>query len=313
MVGLADVKITWKLRMLVAMATLALGAFAWASFSTLRAVEINSSLYWLIDASMTLQGDIAPPTLNLVEARILVYRAILESNRERRTQLLQQISDVRQTFEDTYERDMKRIPEGPIKTQLSGPVRNIAMQYFDEIDRELSPALVSGDSKRADRSREKLLEIATRHKTAVEELVKMADEYDKFLETRAASSVRSGTWMMMAVALGSALLIVLAGWFIGRAVSNPLRHIVARLKDISEGEGDLTKTVETHGSDEVAEVALYFNKFVSKLRDMIGSISENAQHVASASEQLSASSQQITANSEETSAQARLCRKPAIT
>ena len=121
------------------------------------------------------------------------------------------------------------------------------MQYFDEIDRELSPALVSGDSKRADRSREKLLEIATRHKTAVEELVKMADEYDKFLETRAASSVRSGTWMMMAVALGSALLIVLAGWFIGRAVSNPLRHIVARLKDISEGEGDLTKTVETHG------------------------------------------------------------------
>ena len=304
MVGLADVRITWKLRMLVAMAILALGAFAWVSFSTLRAVEINSPLYWQIDASMILQGDIAPPTLNLVEARILVYRAILESNRERRTQLLQQISDVRQTFEDTYERDVKRIADGPIKSQLSGPVRNIAMEYFDEVDRELSPALVSGDSKRADRSRERLLAIAIRHKAAVEELVKTADEYDKALEARATDNVRSGTWMMMAVALGSVLLIVLTGWIIGRAVSNPLRHIVARLKDISEGEGDLTKTVETHGSDEVAEVASYFNKFVSKLRDMIGSISENAQHVASASEQLSASSQQITANSEETSAQA---------
>ena len=60
MVGLADVKITWKLRMLVVMATLALGAFAWVAFSTLRAVEINSPLYWQIDSSMTLQGDIAP-------------------------------------------------------------------------------------------------------------------------------------------------------------------------------------------------------------------------------------------------------------
>ena len=204
----------------------------------------------------------------------------------------------------SYESDAKRLPDGPIKSQLSGPVHSIAMEYFDEVDGEFTPAFVSGDSKRADRSRAKLLEIATRHKAAVEELVKTADEYDKALEARASDSVRTGTWMMTAVAVGSTLLIVFAGWIIGRAVSNPLKNIVARLKDISEGEGDLTKTVDVYGSDEVAQVASYFNKFVSKLRDMIGSISENAQHVATASEQLSASSQQITANSEETSAQA---------
>jgi methyl-accepting chemotaxis protein len=109
---------------------------------------------------------------------------------------------------------------------------------------------------------------------------------------------------MVCVAIGASLLVIIMGYFIGKAVSKPLERISARLKDISDGEGDLTKVVEAHGTDEVAEVATHFNRFVAKLRGMIAAISENAQHVASASEQLSASSQQITANSEETSAQA---------
>jgi len=42
--------------------------------------------------------------------------------------------------------------------------------------------------------------------------------------------------------------------------------MTAMLKDISEGEGDLTKALDASGRDELAEVAEYFNRFVTKLR-----------------------------------------------
>jgi methyl-accepting chemotaxis protein len=140
----------------------------------------------------------------------------------------------------------------------------------------------------------------------VSEVVKLVQEDKASYEKSAGATVTSRTWLMGIVALGSIALIIFSGYFIGKTISAPLQHISNRLKDISEGEGDLTKTVETHGTDEIGEVATYFNHFVAKLRGMIESISENAEHVATASEELSATSHQITANSEETSAQARV-------
>ena len=304
MVGLADVKVAWKVRMLLAMSVISMAVFAWISFQALRIVEINGPLYIEISNSQALVSDVAPPSLNIMATRILVYRALLETNREKRIGLLQQISGARQEFQEAYERNSKKLPEGPIKAQLSGPVRQTAMEYFDEVDREFAPGLMSGDKKRADQARAVLVTIGDRHRSAVDELLKLAEQANKDHEDFAARTVKAKTWWMLLVGIGSIVLIIVAGYFIGQSITAPLQMIASRLRDISEGEGDLTKTVEAKGKDEVAEVATHFNHFVSKLRTMIAAISENAQHVASASEELSATSQQITANSEETSAQA---------
>lgn len=306
MVGLSDVRITWKLRLLVTMAMLALGAFAWVSFSTLRAVEINSPLYEQIDASMTLQGDIAAPELNLLEARLSVQRALLETEPAKREESLRGIAEAEKAFKDTFERDIKHVPEGAMKSILTGPVQQTATEYFDLVNRELIPTLRRGDMRKADEVRKQLTRIGDRNREAVADFLSKANEYDKSLESKATHEVARGTWTMVGVAFVAVLLIMTVGYIIGRVIANPLERIASRLKDISEGEGDLTKKVEAHGTDEVAQVAIYFNQFVAKLRTMIAAVSENAQHVASASEQLSASSQQITANSEETSAQANV-------
>ncbi|MGH9744890.1 MAG: methyl-accepting chemotaxis protein [Candidatus Acidiferrales bacterium] len=56
-------------------------------------------------------------------------------------------------------------------------------------------------------------------------------------------------------------------------------------------------------ADEIGQAGIALNKMKNNLREIIQSISDNAQHVASASAELSSTSQQISANSEETSAQ----------
>ena len=83
----------------------------------------------------------------------------------------------------------------------------------------------------------------------------------------------------------------------------PLRNILLMLKDISEGEGDLTKRLNTESNDETGELSAYFNKFVEKLQMIIGKITGNANTVASSAIGLSTVSAQIAANAEEMSKQ----------
>lgn len=307
MAGINDVKVTWKLRILIGMAIIALGVFAAVAFSTLRAVEIGGPAYQEISNDQDLIADIIPPNLNLMGARLQVYLLINESSHERRQALLNDLHQFRKDFDSNYDADVKVLEEGQIKSILTGPIHQTALVYFDQVDHGLVPLLESGDRKKIEDFRRKvLIPIAERHSEAVSELIKLTNERVEGHEKAASATVVSRTWIMCIVALCAIGMIVVTGYYIGKTISDPLHHIAARLRDISEGEGDLTKTVETHSSDEVGEVATYFNQFVAKLRNMISSIAENAEHVATASEELSATSHQITANSEETSAQARV-------
>ncbi len=85
-----------------------------------------------------------------------------------------------------------------------------------------------------------------------------------------------------------------------KSVVEPLKRTTEMLRDIAQGEGDLTKRLDADRKDEIGEMARFFNQFLGKLQDMIGSIAANADTVASSSTQLSTVSAQMTSNSENT-------------
>jgi methyl-accepting chemotaxis protein len=88
--------------------------------------------------------------------------------------------------------------------------------------------------------------------------------------------------------------------FFSKSIVGPIRRTMEMLKDISEGEGDLTKRLKATYKDEIGEMAGYFNRFLEKLQAMIGNITLNADTVASSSTELSSVSAQMTLNSENT-------------
>jgi methyl-accepting chemotaxis protein len=72
-----------------------------------------------------------------------------------------------------------------------------------------------------------------------------------------------------------------------RSVTRPIRRTVAMLKDIAEGEGDLTKRLEIIKQDEIGELAGWFNTFLEKLQALIGQIASNSTDVDQAAAELS--------------------------
>jgi len=133
------------------------------------------------------------------------------------------------------------------------------------------------------------------------------------------------------------VLIALAGliviyWNAGSIVK-PILRITDMLKEIAQGEGDLTKRLKTEGKDELATMANWFNQFLDQLQNLIGMIAkathgldkstgenfdvahktqeeitkqlQEIDQVATAVHEMAATSQEIAKNSSQTAEEAK--------
>src|SRR5580704_3912260 len=103
-----------------------------------------------------------------------------------------------------------------------------------------------------------------------------------------ARSSRLATTIFASVAAG-VLVLVVWGLALVRGVSKALNSMITMVKDVAEGEGDLTKRLEIISRDELGDLAKWFNLFLEKIHGIISQVSGTAAQVASASEELSSS------------------------
>jgi len=88
---------------------------------------------------------------------------------------------------------------------------------------------------------------------------------------------------LVMVALGFA-----ASQFLANALVKPLETIQNRMRDISEGEGDLTARLDVDGTDEIAGVSLHFNRFVENIQSIVHQVVAISSNIASGSLQMTA-------------------------
>ncbi len=83
-------------------------------------------------------------------------------------------------------------------------------------------------------------------------------------------------------------------YLIARSIIRPINSMTDSLKEIAEGEGDLTKEIPVTTKDELGVMGKTFNQMLEQLRSLIREVSSSAEQVAASSEQLTASSEETT-------------------
>jgi methyl-accepting chemotaxis protein len=98
--------------------------------------------------------------------------------------------------------------------------------------------------------------------------------------------------------IGICVMLLAAVWVFGsififqKQIVLPIEVLSARLREIAEGDGDLTKRLQVARNDELGQVASSFNVFMDQLQSIVRQVALGALHLATATTDIAATSAQ---------------------
>ena len=108
-------------------------------------------------------------------------------------------------------------------------------------------------------------------------------------------------------------VVVLLYVLVRRFVSVPLQFTSDALRNIAQGEGDLTVRLPVRGKDEIAELSEYFNETIAKIGSAIKSVDDNSGVMQSIGDELSSNMTETASALNEISANIEGVKEQAMT
>ncbi|HAI11981.1 MAG TPA: methyl-accepting chemotaxis protein [Phycisphaerales bacterium] len=106
-------------------------------------------------------------------------------------------------------------------------------------------------------------------------------------------AIASMQWVSMSTTFLGIAVSIIVGLWLGRSILRAIRDVTERIKDIAQGEGDLTKYVDEARQDEFGEMGKWINTFIRKIHRVISDVTASTNQVASASAQIAATSEEM--------------------
>ena len=148
-------------------------------------------------------------------------------------------------------------------------------------------ALLKTDPKEAKRLiSQEVLPTGSEIKNVSKTIVDQQEQLMKEAYQTNAQLVESTRRMIVTSSAAAILIALTFGMILAARISRPLAIVSRQLKDIAEGEGDLTRQIVIKSKGEFGELAASFNLMVHKLRDLIQQVGAHAEQFASHSDQL---------------------------
>ena len=122
----------------------------------------------------------------------------------------------------------------------------------------------------------------------------------------AAQALSIGTAVNNGVTIFAVILSLAIAYYTAKSITKHLQETIALLRNIAEGEGDLTRRVNESSGDELGEMGRWFNTFIAKLEGLIARVAKSTQGVSGSTESLFGVSHEMGANAEETATQANV-------
>ena len=113
-------------------------------------------------------------------------------------------------------------------------------------------------------------------------------------------------WKASVIGLIIAVVMALLVALIARSIVRPLQAAVNAMGNIASGESDLTRSLDTHGHDEVTQLSQHFNSFTAKLRQVVSQLQVCANALGQSSTELGSNATQAHDRSQQQSQQMEL-------
>ena len=298
-----NLKIRTKLLVLVCFFGAGLVGIGINDYLTLQNVKVGGPLYERALEDQALLADLLPPPLFIAGSNLTIHNMLEADDPTTIGMLTERLKSNRAEFDARAEYWDKALEDGALKQNLTTASIPAAREFYDLYDTQFLPAFQKGDKAKASQILAgPMAKAYERHRTAIKGAVASGNVRLEADDKKATAAARAGTERL----IFSNLLVFAAalafGLYLSSRISQGLQRSVELMRDVGEGEGDLTRRLDESGADELSDLAKSFNRFTDKIHDIMTDLRAVAEEVASASRQLSASAEDISDGAQQTAA-----------
>ncbi|SDS10577.1 methyl-accepting chemotaxis protein [Halopseudomonas xinjiangensis] len=277
----------WKL-------TLPLGLLV-ALFCTLGAVSYLA-VSQLTGRLQLFSSELLPQATNLLEADRDLYQALVAERTLVQLAGSANRSELEAEHRDNLQQAMDRVKVYAGKTD-SAQGQALAQRFYQAFESwkrasdevvGLTRSVAPADAERARAlSFGSSYELFSQARDLIDQMTQQVDSQAAAeLAAAEAATARDTATFTTVVLVGLAICALLIVFLPG-LILKPLNAILGRIRDIADGEGDLTKRVEVTSTDEIGQLGSSVNTFLEQLQVLIQQVADSTLQVASASQQMS--------------------------
>ena len=287
MINLRNWKIRTKLIVMVVAFVVALLSYAALSYNTRQQLQIDGPYFDRIIRTRQLLADIAPSPLYLGEAYLTAWQLASAPEGAQRNALIQRLRALRQSYDTNHALWQKTLTTHPLPVlnqALLVSAHEPALRFFDMAEKELIPAVVSGD-----RGKTTLLLNGSmqrdynEHHLGIQEAVRLADVENTEVTQEAEALSHTRGLLQWGLLAGVILLFGAAlGPFISRSITHPLQGTVNALSTTSV---QLAATIEEQERTAMSQSAAV-SQTTAAMDELDASFNQTAEVVKIAAERV---------------------------
>ncbi len=232
--------------------------------------------------------------------RAVIYRALQEGGDPEEAKV---IAEELKEFTEAINGHVKKLNELPLTAEIKAAISKAQPDILEYVamSTQIGDLALNGKKDEA-------LVIMPRFKDSFSKLEGSLGALGELIEKSANKDVEEDLKIKgvavasVVVVLAICLVVVFIAFTISAVVVKSINEVMLGLKDVSEGDGDLTKRIKESSKDESGQLAKYFNIFIGKVETIISQVKSAAGQLAAATDEVSTSAQKISDGAQQQSA-----------
>lgn len=256
-------------------------------------VKVGGPIYQEIRILQDLNSEVVPPDMNCSQAFVALLQIRNTDTPESGRKL-----------ELAYRRSVEKFKEGyqkylaldlPAKTREAlQAAQSTGLDFFATADRWMETLRLPPEEAATamEKLRPELQAAYEAHQTEASGLLKQLSDDQLAEETQARDVIEGWTTTIVSIASFTLLLTAWIIWQIGSAIIHPTDKLIAKMREMAEGAGDLTTRIDVESSDEVGKLAATINTVIAKLHDLVAEVKASSLDLLTTTAQIASTAHQ---------------------
>ncbi len=141
-------------------------------------------------------------------------------------------------------------------------------------------------------------------KTTIKDTLKSAEQQFEGHLLQMEGGLQTSKYLMAGTLLTILVLGSIIAWWLSRNIVGPIREVSEAIREIAEGDGDLSHRINHCSKDEMGELSTYFNQLLDKLNSIIGQVANTSDQLAGSTQTIADQNNQMASGAQHQSTQA---------